>query len=77
MSKEEIRKTIKEIKKVRYGKLAIYVNYTRWYADRKNLQINYLGEINEYAMYVLNEEGLMTTSVWERDITDLKFEVMK
>lgn len=76
MSKEEIRKTIREIKKVRTGKLAIYVNYTRWYVERKNLQVNYMGEINEYALYVLNE-GFMVTSVWERDITELKFEVIK
>lgn len=75
MSKEEIRKTLRNIKKVRTGKLAIYINNTRWYAERKNLQVNYLGEFNEYAIYVLHE-GFMITSAWERDIVNLRFEVM-
>lgn len=75
MSKQEIRKKLEELENTKdYHTLALKVNYIHFYVHYGNLEIK--KDNMGYTVYVKDNEGMLSASIWENDIIDIVFGVI-
>lgn len=75
MSKQEVRKKLEELENIKdYHTLALKVNYIHFYVHYGNLEFrkDNLG----YTVYVRDNNGELSASIWENDVMDIDFEVI-
>lgn len=75
MSKQEIRKKLEELENTKdYHTLALRVNYLRFYVDYSRLEFK--KDNTGYTIYIKDNEGMLSASIWEDDITNIDFKVI-
>lgn len=75
MSKQEIRKKLEELEHTKdYHTLALRVNYLHFYVDYSSLEFK--KDNMGYTIYIKDNEGMLITSIWEDDITNIDFKVI-
>lgn len=75
MSKQEIRKKLEELENTKdYHTLALRVNYLHFYVDYNSLEFK--KDNTGYTIYIKDNEGMLSTSIWEDDIINIDFKVI-
>lgn len=75
MSKQEIRKKLEELENAKdYHTLALRVNYLRFYVDYSSLEFK--KDDTGYIIYIKDNDGMLSASIWEDDITNIDFKVI-
>lgn len=75
MSKQEIRKKLEELENTKdYHTLALRVNYLHFYVDYSSLEFK--KDSTGYTIYIKDNEGMLSASIWEDDITNIDFKVI-
>lgn len=75
MSKQEIRKKLEELENTKdYHTLVLRVNYLRFYVDYSSLEFK--KDNTGYTIYIKDNEGMLSASIWEDDITNIDFKVI-
>lgn len=75
MSKQEIRKKLEELENTKdYHTLALRVNYLHFYVNYSSLEFK--KDNTGYTIYIKDNEGMLSASIWEDDITNIDFKVI-
>lgn len=75
MSKQEIRKKLEELENTKdYHTLVLRVNYLHFYVDYSSLEFK--KDNTGYIIYIKDNKGMLSASIWEDDITNIDFKVI-
>lgn len=75
MSRQEIIQKLEELKNTKdYHTLALKVNYIRFYVHYGNLEFK--KDNMGYVIYVKDNDGMLSASIWGDDIENIDFKVI-